>query len=154
MAGAKCRAMRTAASLFFIAALLYMSSAGAQEATGRVRAIYYEAKSGILVDGKMLRTPSARRWADVQLESGRMVLVRAPSDMAVSIGDVVAMELETPRPTGLAAITVVEPMTGEVTHCALKGTCTTVEVMRRESRITAIRPQTQIATPGEASAGR
>ena len=101
--------MRTALTLFCIACLLYLSPAGAEEATGRVRGIYYEASRGVLVDARMLRRPSAVRWADVELDGThaperKRQLVQMPAEMNAAIGDLVSVRLGEPKSTQLAGI--------------------------------------------------
>ena len=95
--------MRTALGLFCFGLFLFLSPANAQEATGRVRAIYYEAAHGVLVDARVTRRPSKIRWADIEL-SGRMVLVQMPADFNPVIGDLVAVRLAEPKSSQLAQI--------------------------------------------------
>jgi hypothetical protein len=109
MAGAKWLAMRTAAVVLLSATLLYAASSAAQEATGRVRGIYYEASRGVLVDAQMLRRPGATRWLDVELDGDqapekKRQLVLLPRDMNAAIGDVVALRLGEPKSTQLAEV--------------------------------------------------
>src|SRR5438105_12560128 len=89
--------MRIALSFAFFALLVGAFPLHAQEATGRVRAIYYEGARGVLLDPKMVRQPSAARWVDVELDGQRRALVQLPSSMNVAPGDVVAVQLETPK---------------------------------------------------------
>jgi len=100
--------MRTVLTLACIAGLLYLSSASAQEATGRVRAVYYEASRGVLVDAGMLRGKKAARWLDVELDAGigagRRELVLLPEGMSASVGDRVALRLGEPKSTQLAEV--------------------------------------------------
>ena len=78
--------MRTALAFFCFGLFLFLSPANAQEATGRVRAIYYEAAHGVLVEAKLARRPTAIRWADV------------------GVGDLVAVRLAEPKSSPLAQI--------------------------------------------------
>jgi hypothetical protein len=90
----------------FLAGLLLaavLSPASAEDATGRVRAIYYQAGPGVLVDAKMLHSPSAIRWADVDVR-GRSVLVQMPAEMNAKPGDLVAVRLAEPKSSQLAQI--------------------------------------------------
>jgi hypothetical protein len=101
--------MRTALVTFCIGTLLFACSASAEEATGRVRGVYYEAARGVLVDAKMLRRPSAIRWVDVELTGDhpperKRQLVQLPSEMNAAVGDVVAVQLGEPKSTQLAQI--------------------------------------------------
>jgi hypothetical protein len=95
--------MRTALALFCFGLFLFLSPANAQEVTGRVRAIYYEAAHGVLVDAKLTRRPSKIRWADVEL-AGRMVLVQMPAGFDPLVGDLVAVRLAEPKSSQLAQI--------------------------------------------------
>jgi hypothetical protein len=95
--------MRTALVFFCFGLFLFLSPANAQEATGRVRAIYYEAARGVLVDARMSHRPSAIRWADVELQ-GRSVLVQMPSGLSAGVGDLVAVRLAAPKSNQLAQI--------------------------------------------------
>ena len=94
--------MRFALSVAFLALLVGSFPLHAQEATGRVRAIYYEAARGVLVEPKMLRRPSALRWVDVELDGKKRALVQLPANMEASVGDIVAVELMTPKPVQAA----------------------------------------------------
>ena len=101
--------MRTVISLCCLAALLYLSTANAQEATGRVRAVYYEASRGVLVDASMLRSSKAQRWLDVELDgqiagAPRRELVLLPQGMSAAVGDRVALRLGEPKSTQLAEV--------------------------------------------------
>ena len=95
--------MRTALSFCCFGLFLFLSPANAQEATGRVRAIYYEAAHGVLVEAKLARRPTAIRWADVELQ-GRSVLVRMPAAFNAGVGDLVAVRLAEPKSSQLAQI--------------------------------------------------
>ena len=89
--------MRIAVSFAFLALLVGAFPLHAEEASGRVRAIYYEGARGVLVEPKMLRRPSAVRWADVELDGKRRALVQLPASMEARIGDIVAVQLEAPK---------------------------------------------------------
>ena len=109
MAGAKSASMKTVVSLLCLAALLYAGSTPAQDATGRVRGVYYEASRGVLVDASMLRGAKARRWLDVELDGqiageARRELVLLPQGMDAVIGDRVALRLGEPKSTQLAEV--------------------------------------------------
>lgn len=92
--------MRIAYAVFGL--LLAVLPATAQDVTGRVHAVYYEAGRGILVDASMLRRPSALRWVDVELSDKQRKLVQLPSNMDAKVGDVVAVQLATPRSVAVA----------------------------------------------------
>ena len=92
--------MRTALALLVFA---FASCVQAEEATGRVRAIYYEAARGVLVEARLVRQSSAIRWADVELP-GRRVLVQMPAGMNAAVGDAVAVRLGEPKSSQLAQI--------------------------------------------------
>jgi hypothetical protein len=77
--------------------------AGAEEVMGRVRALYYEAGRGVLVEAKMLHRSSAIRWVDVEVSSRRL-LVQLPTDMYAGPGDLVAVRLGDPKSSQLAQI--------------------------------------------------
>ena len=96
--------MRTALSFAFFALLVGAFPLHADEASGRVRAIYYEGARGVLVDPKMLRRPSAVRWVDVELDAQRRALVQLPSGMDAGIGDVVVVQLVSPKSTEIARV--------------------------------------------------
>src|SRR4051812_23487472 len=109
MGGAQFAFMRAVLALFCIVALLYLPSAGAQEASGRVRGIYFEASRGVLVDASLLRRPGATRWLDVELDGDQpaerrrqLVLLRPGMDAA--LGDVVSLRLGEPKSTQLAEV--------------------------------------------------
>ena len=52
--------MKTVFTVASVALLLFCASAARSEnAAGRVRAVYYEAARGVLVDASMLRRPTA-----------------------------------------------------------------------------------------------
>jgi hypothetical protein len=77
--------------------------AGAEEAFGRVDALYQQAAPGVLVAAKLRGQPDGVRWADVDV-GGRRVLVRVPDDMRVAAGDRIAVRLGAPRSNQLATI--------------------------------------------------
>jgi hypothetical protein len=109
MGGAKCTPMRTALLALWLGSWLVALPALAEEATGKVRAIYYETSRGVLVDASMLRRPSATRWIDVELIGEAAVerkhqLVPLAAGMPVSVGDLVALRLGEPKSTQLAQI--------------------------------------------------
>jgi hypothetical protein len=97
--------MRTALGFILLACLLVSLSARADEVTARVRAIYYQAAGGVLVEPSLLRRPGAARWADIELADRRRALVQLPAGMEARIGDVVAVQLATPK-----SIDTAEPM--------------------------------------------
>jgi len=89
--------------LAFLCLYSVATPAGAEEVMGRVRALYYEAGRGVLVEAKMLHRPSAIRWADVELSSRRL-LVQLPADMNAGPGDLVAVRIGDPKSSQLAQI--------------------------------------------------
>lgn len=104
--------------------LLVWLPARADEVTGHVRAIYYQAAGGVLLAPNLLRRPSAPRWADVELDDRSHALVEIPPGLDARVGDVVAVQLATPK-----SIVSGEPM--------------------RVSRVTEIKGrETRLATPG------
>jgi hypothetical protein len=148
-------------ALFIAGLVLFISAVNAEEATGRVRAMYFEAAPGVMVDAKFSRTASQKRWADVQVGTHVTTLVQVPRDMKVAVGDVVAVALEAPRPVGLAAVTTIEPLPGiagvsAAAPCAIAGTCSSLEPMRKVSRITGLARDADLASreAASASAGR
>jgi hypothetical protein len=101
--------MRALLGLFCIAALLYVPAAEAQETTGRVRGILFEAAPGVLVDASMIRSASAARWLDVELDGDvpsahKRQLVLLPRGMEASLGDRVALRLGEPKSSQLAGV--------------------------------------------------
>ena len=96
--------MRIALSFAFLALLVCAFPLHAEDASGRVRAIYYEGARGVLLDPKMLRQPSAVRWADVELDGQRRALVQLPSNIDASIGDIVAVQLAAPKSIEIARV--------------------------------------------------
>jgi hypothetical protein len=97
----------------------------AEETTGRVRGIYYEAARGVVLDAGMLRKASAARWADIELDAGQRVLVQLPRGIDAGVGDLVALHLGDGKRTALAADVAV----------------------LRESRITQVLPSSRLASP-------
>jgi hypothetical protein len=88
---------------------LYLPTAAAEEATGTVRGVYYEAARGVLVDARLARRPSAIRWVDVELDGDQPAerkrqLVQVPAGMDATVGDIVALNLGEPKSTQLAAV--------------------------------------------------
>ena len=115
--------MRTALGFGFLACLLVSLPAQADEVTARVRAIYYQAAGGVLLEPSLLHRPGGARWADVELADRSRALVRLPSGMEARVGDLVGVQLATPK-----SIVTAEPM--------------------RISRVTEIKlRETQLATP-------
>jgi hypothetical protein len=112
--------MRTLAACLF--ALLAVPAAHAEDATGFVRGIYYEASRGVLVDASMMRRPSATRWVDVELADKSRHLVQMPAQMNASIGDTVGVQLGEPKTMAMASLLTV-------------------------SRVTEVRPQSRLAGP-------
>jgi hypothetical protein len=101
--------MRTlAACLLF---LLAVPAAHADDVTGFVRGIYYEASRGVLVDASMLRRSSATRWVDVELADKTRHLVQMPAQMTAAIGDLVAVHLGESKTTALASVLTVNRVT-------------------------------------------
>jgi hypothetical protein len=112
--------MRTLAACLL--ALLVVPAAHAEDTTGFVRGIYYEASRGVLVDASMLRRASATRWVDVELADKSRHMVQLPAKMNASIGDLVAVQLGEPKTMAMASVLTV-------------------------SRVTEVRPQSQLAGP-------
>lgn len=92
--------MRILVALLILSVVL---PAGAEETVGRVRAIYYEAARGVLVEQRMAHAHAGIRWADVETAS-RSLLVQLPSDMNPAPGDLVAVRLADPKTSQLAQI--------------------------------------------------
>lgn len=111
--------MRTALSLVSVVCLLAALPAYGEEVTARVRALYYEAAGGVLVEPKMLRRPSALRWVDVELVDRSRALVQLPSGLDPKVGDVVAVRLAAPK----SLIATAEPIrVGRVTDVKARET--------------------------------
>lgn len=83
--------------VLLLALLLAFLPARAEEATGRIRAVYYQAGGSVLVDPKMLRRPSAVRWVDVELENKQRALVQLPAGMEAKVGDIVSVQVAAPK---------------------------------------------------------
>ncbi|HWA38340.1 MAG TPA: hypothetical protein VG873_10785 [Burkholderiales bacterium] len=75
----------------------------AQDATGRVDAIYFEVAPGVLVTAGALRPANARRWADVDV-GGRKVLARLPEELRVGPGDRIAVRVGDRKSSALAQV--------------------------------------------------
>jgi hypothetical protein len=101
--------MRTLAACLLI--LLAVPAAHAEDVTGLVRGIYYEAARGVLVDASMMRRPSATRWVDVELADKSRHLVQMPAQLNAGIGDLVAVHLGEPKATALASVLTVNRVT-------------------------------------------
>ena len=88
---------------FFLALALaaLVLPARAEETVGRVRAVYYEAARGVLVEAGMGHPTSAIRWADVETSSRRL-LVQIPAGMQAAPGELVAVRLADPKTSALA----------------------------------------------------
>jgi len=112
--------MRTLAACLL--ALLAVPAAHAEDVTGFVRGIYYEASRGVLVDASMMRRASAARWVDVELADKSRHLVQLPAQLSASIGDMVSVQLGEPKTMAMAGILTV-------------------------SRVTEVRPQSRLAGP-------
>lgn len=95
-----------ALSLLALAALASGQAAG-QQVSGRVQGVYFQAAPGVLVDSSMLHAPSARRWADVEVQqsgprpAGRD-LVEVPAGTTLGPGDTIAYRPGEPKSTELA----------------------------------------------------
>jgi hypothetical protein len=94
--------MRIALSFAFFALLVGAFPLHAEETSGRVRAIYYEGARGVLLDPRMMRQPSAARWVDVELDGQRRALVQLPATMDAMVGDIVAVQLASPKSVEIA----------------------------------------------------
>jgi hypothetical protein len=112
--------MRTLAASLLL--LLAVPAAHADDVTGLVRGIYYEASRGVLVDASMLRRASATRWVDVELADKSRHMVQLPAKMNAGVGDLVAVQLGEPKTMAMASVLTV-------------------------SRVTEVRPQSQLAGP-------
>jgi hypothetical protein len=91
--------------------VLSIPLARADDATGFVRAVYYQTTRGVLVDGSMLRPAGATRWVDVELEDKRRILVEVPRHLTANVGDVVGVQLGEPKSVALASVTTVNRVT-------------------------------------------
>src|SRR5262249_53909646 len=85
--------------------------AHAEDASGRVKAVYYETARGVMVDGSMLRPAGATSWVDVELDDQRRVLVQVPRHLRARVGDVVAVQLGEPKSVALASLTTINRVT-------------------------------------------
>jgi hypothetical protein len=85
----------------FCALLLLAVPALAEEATGRVDAVYFEVAPGVFVTAGAQRPAHARRWADVDV-GGRKVLARVPDELQVGPGDRIALRLGDRKSSALA----------------------------------------------------
>jgi len=112
--------MRTLATSLLL--LFAVPAAHADDVTGLVRGIYYEASRGVLVDASMLRRASATRWVDVELADKSRHMVQLPAKMNAGVGDLVAVQLGEPKTMAMASVLTV-------------------------SRVTEVRPQSQLAGP-------
>ncbi len=92
-----------AAFLCALVGALAAFPANAEEAAGRVDAVYYEAAPGILIAARVQGKAGGARWADVDV-GGRKVLARVPDDMKVSPGDRIAVRLAAPKSSQLAYV--------------------------------------------------
>jgi uncharacterized protein with ACT and thioredoxin-like domain len=110
--------MRSLAACLFV--LLAAPAVHAEDASGFVRAVYFETARGVLVDAGMLHRPGATRWVDVELTDKRRVLVEVPAKMQAGVGDLVDVQLGEPKSTALASVLTV-------------------------NRVTEVRPQSQLA---------
>jgi hypothetical protein len=90
--------------LFIVGLLGFAFPAWGEEAVGRVRAVYYQAAPGVMVDASMLRRPGAIRWADVDIDGPdkRRALVQLPKEMQASVGDILTVDLAGPKSMALA----------------------------------------------------
>jgi len=95
--------MKDALVLLTFGLTAFLSPANAEEAIGRVRAIYYEAAPGVLVDSRFTHRRSAIRWADVEVR-GRNVLAKMPQEVQAGVGERVAIRLADPKSTALAQV--------------------------------------------------
>ncbi|HEX6154427.1 MAG TPA: hypothetical protein VFZ54_00285 [Burkholderiales bacterium] len=101
--------MRTLAACLL--ALLAVPAAHAEDVTGLVRGIYYEASRGVLVDASMMRRASATRWVDVELADKSRHLVQMPAKLNAGIGDLVAVQLGEPKAMAMASVLTVSRVT-------------------------------------------
>ncbi|HEX7251038.1 MAG TPA: hypothetical protein VF262_11705 [Burkholderiales bacterium] len=92
--------MRLLLALFLAAVAGF---AHAEDTVGRVRAVYYEAARGVLVEARMSHAASAIRWADVEAGSRRL-LVQLPGGFPAAPGDLVAVRLADPKTSPLAQV--------------------------------------------------
>lgn len=92
--------MKRAAAV--LAGLFLSFGAPAEEAAGKVEAVYYEAAPGILQQWRP-RMDSRRLWVDVDVD-GRRVLARVPEGVPVWPGKRIAVVLGEPKSTPLALV--------------------------------------------------
>ena len=111
--------MRTLAACLL--ALVCIPAAHAEDISGLVRYVYYEAARGVMVDARM-RPSNAQAWADVELADRRRVLVQVPREMTAYVGDLVTVRLGEPKSSVLASINTV-------------------------NRVSVVRPPAQVAGP-------
>ena len=83
-------------------ALAVAFAARAEEVSGRVEAVFYEAAPGVFASATG-REARGRRWVDVDL-GGRKVLARLPDDMRVAPGDRIAVRVGAPKSNQLAHV--------------------------------------------------
>jgi hypothetical protein len=95
--------MKTWLGLVGFGIFLFLSPANAEETVGRVRAIYYEAAPGVLVDSRFAHRSTAIRWADVDV-GGRSVLAKMAPELRARVGERVAVRLADPKSTPLAQV--------------------------------------------------
>ena len=93
--------MRTLATLVLV---LLAGPAFADETSGVVHAVYYEAARGVMVDASILVRPGARRWADVELADSRRIMVQVPAHLRPRAGDTVAIQLGDPKSIAVASV--------------------------------------------------
>ena len=91
-----------AALLLAVCALAAAFAARAEEVSGRVEGVYYEAAPGVFAAASG-REARGRRWVDVDL-GGRKVLARLPDDMRVAPGDRIAVRVGAPKSNQLAHV--------------------------------------------------
>jgi len=101
--------MRTLAACLL--ALLALPAAHAEDASGLVRAVYFESARGVLVDASMLHKPGAVRWVDVELADQRRILVQVPPQLEAAVGDYVGVQLGDPKSAALASVLTVNRVT-------------------------------------------
>ena len=102
-------------------ALLAVPAAHAEDVTGLVRGIYYEASRGVLVDASMMRRPSATRWVDVEFADKSRHLVQMPAQLNASIGDLVGVQLGEPKTMATASVLTVSRVTEVRSQSRLAG---------------------------------
>jgi hypothetical protein len=95
--------MRAVLALVAFGIFLFLSPANAEEAVGRLRAVYYEAAPGVLVESRFAHSRSGIRWADIDV-GGRRVLARMPAEVQAGVGERVAVRLADPKSSQLAQV--------------------------------------------------